>query len=47
MRLPNNEYIRLTVPLVEKLWRGGFRRTNEYNLNGLTPILQSWFMADF
>lgn len=40
--------IRLTVPLAEKLWNGGFRRVNEYApINGLTPILQSWFTADF
>jgi hypothetical protein len=40
--------IRLTVPLAEKLWKGGFRRFDDFApLNGLTPLLQSWYIADF
>ncbi|KAH7149848.1 hypothetical protein B0J13DRAFT_660603 [Dactylonectria estremocensis] len=36
--------IRLTIPLAERLWRGGFLRINECApLNGLTPILQAWY----
>ena len=40
--------MRLTVPLADKLWRGGFRFTDEAAcFNGLTPILQSWLDANF
>ncbi|KAH7160682.1 hypothetical protein EDB81DRAFT_323063 [Dactylonectria macrodidyma] len=40
--------IRLTMPLAERLWRGGFLRINEFSpLNGLTPMLQAWYSADF
>ncbi|KAF4157379.1 hypothetical protein CNMCM6936_005687 [Aspergillus lentulus] len=40
--------IRLTVTLADKLWRGGFHRVDEFApLNGLTPLLQSWYIADF
>lgn len=39
---------RLAVPQAEKLWGCGFRRIDECVLgNGLTPLLQSWFIADF
>jgi hypothetical protein len=40
--------IRLTASLADKLWRGGFHRFDEFApLNGLTPLLRSWFIADF
>ena len=40
--------IRLTVTLAEKLWKSGFRRFDEVApLNGLTPLLQGWYIADF
>ena len=40
--------IRLTVSLADKLWSGGFHRFDEFApLNGLTPLLQSWYTADF
>lgn len=40
--------IRLTVPHAEKLWCSGFRWINECAPgNGLTPLLQSWFAANF
>jgi hypothetical protein len=40
--------LRLTVNLAEKLWKGGFHRFDDFApLNGLTPLLQSWYIADF
>ncbi|KAI1271889.1 hypothetical protein F5Y07DRAFT_327944 [Xylaria sp. FL0933] len=40
--------IRLTVSIANRLWNGGFKRINEFStLNDLSPLLQSWFIADF
>ncbi|KAI0427165.1 hypothetical protein F5Y09DRAFT_344964 [Xylaria sp. FL1042] len=40
--------IRLTVSIANKLWEGGFKRDNEFApFNDLSPLLQSWFIADF
>ncbi|KAI0802917.1 hypothetical protein GGR55DRAFT_691837 [Xylaria sp. FL0064] len=40
--------IRLTVSIANRLWDGGFKRINEFSpLNNLSPLLQSWFIADF
>ncbi|KAF7521464.1 hypothetical protein G7054_g12450 [Neopestalotiopsis clavispora] len=40
--------VELTVPLADQLWNGGFRRVDEpARLNDLTPLLQSWYMANF
>ena len=39
--------IRLSPQYAEKLWSGGFRDIDTLNHNGLTPLLQSWYDADF
>ena len=39
--------IRLSPQYAEKLWSGGFREIDTPNCNGLTPLLQSWYDADF
>ena len=37
----------LSPQYAEKLWSGGFRDIDTPNHNGLTPLLQSWYDADF
>ncbi|KAI0410263.1 hypothetical protein F5X98DRAFT_359939 [Xylaria grammica] len=38
----------LTVPLADRLWQGGFKQVNKFTSHaGISPLLQSWFMADF
>lgn len=40
--------IRLTPTLADQLWDGGFRRVDVFSpVNNLTPLLQSWYAADF
>lgn len=38
---------RLTVQMAEKLWDGGFRQIHQYSYRGTTPLLESWYNADF
>ena len=39
--------IRLSPQYAEKLWSAGFHEIDRLNHTGLTPILQSWYIADF
>ena len=39
--------IRLSPQYAEKMWSAGFREIDRPNHTGLTPILQSWYVADF
>ena len=41
------ESMSLSPQYAEKLWSGGFRDIDTPNQNGLTPLLQSWYDADF
>lgn len=38
---------RLTVQMAGTLWDGGFRQINDYTDRGTTPLLESWYNADF
>lgn len=38
---------RLTVQMADRLWDGGFRQIHEYSNRGTTPLLESWYNADF
>lgn len=38
---------RLTVQMAQRLWDGGFCQIHEYFDRGTTPLLESWYMADF
>lgn len=38
---------RLTIQMAETLWDGGFRQIHEYSDRGTTPLLESWYNADF
>lgn len=38
---------RLTVQMAETLWNAGFRHIGEYFDRGTTPLLESWYNADF
>ncbi|KAG6365656.1 hypothetical protein INS49_007267 [Diaporthe citri] len=38
---------RLTVQMAVTLWDGGFRQIHEYSNRGTTPLLASWYNADF
>jgi hypothetical protein len=37
----------MTPDVAKALWEAGFKDINEPNENGLTPMLQSWFTANF
>lgn len=39
--------IRLTVRMADRLWDGGFRQIHAYFGRGITPLLESWYNADF
>ena len=39
--------IRLSPQYADRLWSAGFHEIDRPNDDGLTPILQSWFVADF
>lgn len=38
---------RLNVQMADTLWNGGFRQIHEYSNRGTTPLLESWYNADF
>lgn len=38
---------RLSVQMAEALWEGGFQQIHEYSDRGTTPLLESWYNADF
>lgn len=38
---------RLNVQMANTLWNGGFQQIHEYSYRGTTPLLESWYNADF
>lgn len=42
-----NALNRLNVQMANTLWNGGFRQIHEYSDRGTTPLLESWYNADF
>lgn len=42
-----NAYNRLNVKMANTLWNGGFRQIHGYSNRGTTPLLESWYNANF